>query len=532
MVMIGAIEFVLRLKDDFTKVLNNSKKKANTTAKSVGDSFKKASLAVKAAWVAVGIILIRVFKDMIDKTKEAEQATARLTQALKNQGFWTEQNIDGLRQLADQLQDTTTFSNDAIVSAMAMLASFQLNAKQIKEMTPLLLDLATMTSKTGGSMMDLESAAKQVGIALGGQPGMLTRMGIKLSDLQTEQLKVAKGQDQINILMEVFRQNAGGLAVAAGETATGAMIQFTNALDDLKKEIGFGLFPALAKIAKFFTRQMKYFNAGMSILAAKATKLSIAFEAIFTKKTFEEARLQWDWIDKKLDEELDKIGGIGDAVVDETGKVSDSLGTQMDAYKNLSVEVSDLEKQRKDLITTIILEGDASGELSIKLKEVNADLAEQTQKIDSVNNALKETDEITNMSMTSFDNLRQKLESQITMMDQWRESNEENRTGLEHTEEEYDNVVQRLEDLENGNWDAVEAAAELNKETGDNFVVANKISKKAAEELDIRLGILTTTTQGFIDKLKEAQSEITNLNAMPINDKTATWTIVIRKVSE
>lgn len=194
---------------------------------------------IQALAAAAGLaMLIAGVKSAINAFQAQEQAEARLVQALKNQNAFTEKNITSLKLLASQLQQTTIFGDEQTISAMAMLASFKLNAAQIATITPIMQDLATMTSKVTGEQMDLEGVAKLVGLALEGQAGRLKQAGISLTNLETAAINAADRQQKLAIITGVMEKNAKDLAVATGRTATAALQRFSNTLGDLREVIG------------------------------------------------------------------------------------------------------------------------------------------------------------------------------------------------------------------------------------------------------------------------------------------------------
>lgn len=237
-------------------------KKVDKGVKKTASTAKKGFKAMGSSWMefAKGILAVEIFKqvsraivnfakDSIEAFAKQEQALARLTSALKNQNEYTEENIKLLTDQAKALQRITTFGDEQIISAQAMLASFALTTDQIKEMTPRMLDLATMTAKTTGGQMDLEQAAKFVGMALGGQAGRLTQAGIRLDDYQKKSFQAADETERFNMLLEIFDQNAGGLAESVGKTATGSIQKFRNVIGDLQEKLGEALIPTIV----FFT---------------------------------------------------------------------------------------------------------------------------------------------------------------------------------------------------------------------------------------------------------------------------------------
>ena len=235
---------MLKLKDQFTETIKRARLESKKTTKEMRSGFKKAGAAIKKfkthilAAVAVMYVMVKAVKSIVLAYKAQEQAEARLSAALQNQGQYTEENVRSLTEQAAALQKVTQFGDEQIISGQAMLASFALNTDQIKKMTPAMLDLAIMTQKTTGSQSDLESIAKLVGIALGGQAGRLVQMGIKLSEAEKKELTLATATEKINVLFEIFQKNAGGLAVAVGETATGSIDKLSNKISDFKEKAG------------------------------------------------------------------------------------------------------------------------------------------------------------------------------------------------------------------------------------------------------------------------------------------------------
>lgn len=218
---------------------------------------KQANLASKAmnmlkmAIIGIGAYgVLRVFTGMIKLGMTHEKVVAKLNQQLKNHGELTRANTKALLDQADALQKVTQFSNDEIIAAQAMLASFNLTREEIERMTPRMLDVAVMTETTTGTMQDLATTAKMVGVALSGQPGRLTQMGIKLTDLQKELYNAANAQEKFNLLLQIFDDNAKGLAKTVGTTLEGQLKQLKNSLQDIAKDIAKELIPTLKNLVK------------------------------------------------------------------------------------------------------------------------------------------------------------------------------------------------------------------------------------------------------------------------------------------
>ena len=219
----------------------------------------QATNLLKTAILGLGAYgVINAFKRIVGLYIQQEKALAKLSQQLKNHNEYTQENIDALTNQAKALQQVTIFSDDEIVAAQAMLASFNLTTEQIKLMTPRMLDVAVMTENTTGQMQDLATTAKMVGVALSGQPGRLAQMGIKLSELEKRLYTAANEQEKFNLLLQIFDNNAKGLAESVGKTLDGKLKQLQHTIEDVAETWAGELAPAMgdfAEATKFLVSQ-------------------------------------------------------------------------------------------------------------------------------------------------------------------------------------------------------------------------------------------------------------------------------------
>lgn len=177
-------------------------------------------------------------KSIIGAYGKQEEAIAKLNAALRASGNFTQQVSDALTEQAAALQKTTTFGDEQIISAQAMLASFKLTEEQIKKIIPVTLDMAAATG------VDAARAAVLMGKAAVGVTGELSRYGIIVdkTDLKNRGLSA---------VLDEVRLNFGGTAEAIAKTGVGPMKQFSNLVGDLKEKLGEALLPALTSIVNF-----------------------------------------------------------------------------------------------------------------------------------------------------------------------------------------------------------------------------------------------------------------------------------------
>ena len=133
-------------------------KKFSSFVKTHNSQIKKARLASGAA-LAGGILIMR---DLIKSTAEQEMADANLSTAMKNLGTYTDAAFQDLKNFGNEMQNATTYSNEQVQSAEALLVSVgKLTGEGLKEATKATLDLAA------AKKMDLVAAADLVSKSIG-----------------------------------------------------------------------------------------------------------------------------------------------------------------------------------------------------------------------------------------------------------------------------------------------------------------------------------------------------------------------------
>ena len=218
-------------------IINVKEKGAKKASRNIsGLSTALGGMASKAALAAGSFfganMLLSGMKNAIDLAgkqelaeKKLEASLGRTSQALLNQ--------------ARALQQVSTFGDEAIIEAQALIAAFVDDEEAVKAATVATLDLAAAKG------MDLTVAADLVSKTLGSSTNVLSRYGIQVEGAvgSTERLESLTGN-----LADVF----GGQASAQADTMTGSIEQAKNAMGDATETIGELLSPAVIRAAKFF----------------------------------------------------------------------------------------------------------------------------------------------------------------------------------------------------------------------------------------------------------------------------------------
>jgi len=150
--------------------------------------------------------------------KKLSTALGHTSQALLNQ--------------ASALQAVTTFGDENIISAQALIAAFTDDEEAIKRATEATLDLAAAKG------MDLFAAADLVAKTLGSTTNAMSRYGIEVTG-------AVGSTERLNTLTQNIAKTFGGQAKAQAETLTGSLTQMGNAVGDTAESIGGLLAPAV-----------------------------------------------------------------------------------------------------------------------------------------------------------------------------------------------------------------------------------------------------------------------------------------------
>ena len=145
------------------------------------------------------------------------------------------ENSKSFIDLAQSIQDKTAADADQIVEAEALLGTFRLTGDEIRQITPLVVDLSR---KFG---IDMNSAAIQVGKALDGNVGALKRNGISIDENLFK-------TDRYAAVTKALREQVGGFAEEEGKTFAGSLERLKNQMGDVAEGVGVGAVDAFTTL--------------------------------------------------------------------------------------------------------------------------------------------------------------------------------------------------------------------------------------------------------------------------------------------
>tara|TARA_R100001509_G_scaffold165036_1_gene144829 strand:+ start:2426 stop:4531 length:2106 start_codon:yes stop_codon:yes gene_type:complete len=208
-----------------------------------------SAIATKASIAFAG--LTATVTGLIATYRTQEQAERKLETALTSTSYAAGVSADELKNLASELQSVSTFGDEAIIEAQALLLTF---TKIGRDVFPQATESILNMSAALGT--DLKSSTVMLGKALNDPIAgvtALTRAGVQLTETQKEQIKtqtelgnVANAQ---KIILKELEVQFGGQARATAE-GTGRFIQLSNTLGDVAETIGKHLVPPLSNLAR------------------------------------------------------------------------------------------------------------------------------------------------------------------------------------------------------------------------------------------------------------------------------------------
>ena len=293
------------------------------------------SFAFGGTFVAINKT-IKAFGEQQLAEKKLETALGRTSEALLSQ--------------ASALQSVTTFGDENIIQAQALIAAFTDDEEAIKAATKATLDLAAAKG------MDLFAAADLVAKTLGSSTNAMSRYGIEVTG-------AVGSTERLDTLTKNIANTFGGQAKAQADTMTGSIQQMSNAVGDAAEAIGETLSPAVimvANVVKVFAESIgDLFQWRESILAlAKDAKmLSEAEFAFFKLKSEVEDMTRPEIIERMrslgavvgdFENSSVELGDVMGFVTEETSLNHDMLKILFEAYQTAPGAVDEFALHLED----------------------------------------------------------------------------------------------------------------------------------------------------------------------------------------
>ena len=175
--------------------------------------------------------ILRIIETTTTAAIAQEKAEMQLYAAFKATGKGSQEGVKSIIDYASSLQNLTGASDDQIISAGSVLATYRLSESQIKKLLPLIVDMTALVRSRGGEEIKLATAAKAVGQAFTSSASRLEYLGIKISD-------TAKKYKDFNGIVKALQESVGGAALEMAQTYEGRMKILKASFEDFNEQLG------------------------------------------------------------------------------------------------------------------------------------------------------------------------------------------------------------------------------------------------------------------------------------------------------
>ncbi len=357
----------MAVKDLFIRMGVLGSKDAEKKIKGVNGSLSNlGSSALKvggAFFAAQGII--SGFSSVIRLAGQQEKAEAQLNAVLKSTAGVAGLTANELKNMANSLQQVTTFGDEAILEAQSLLLTFTKVGEDVfPQATETILNMSTAMGT------DLQSSTVQLGKALNDPIagiGALSRVGVQLTETQKEQIKkftemgdVASAQ---KVILAELETQFGGLARASAETMAGGLEQMTNAVGDAGEAIGSLLAPVVISTAN----GIKFLAEGLSSVISRFKDfgkevdqlIRIVPESELELNKFRESVKNLS--QKELKDQIDAFNKSNQGLImvtESTQLASEKNNILIEAYEALTEKLGFQDEVQKKLNETVVITKD------------------------------------------------------------------------------------------------------------------------------------------------------------------------------
>jgi hypothetical protein len=244
----NTLQLTISVKDDGSIVVDQVKGKIQD----LGDSTKKASEdsgsalgKMKAGWIelAAGVTAgyftikkgIDVITGLVNIAAEAEEIEKRAAFQIETWGYKFQEIKPYVDAFAESIQATTRFSGEGALQGLGQMMQYTSSVEQGMKGVQIAIGLATQEH------MDLSSAIRYVGMAMGGDVEILGRWILELRNLDEVLGANASAAEKWTFTQGILNRMFGGAAQADLRTYRGEVTQLKNDWDDLEKSIGTAL---------------------------------------------------------------------------------------------------------------------------------------------------------------------------------------------------------------------------------------------------------------------------------------------------
>lgn len=191
--------------------------------KSLLDFADKAESAYKVQWLAEKSINDALYSNMT--------ARGESQKAIDNE-------VKSYKELASSLQKVGVIGDEVTLSGMGVMTQMGLTAEQVKDMTPLIQDLAVKQYGLNVSTDEYKQTSQSVANMVNMGKLTLQNYGVQVSDVERKQFKAMSQSERYAFVMKKLKNSVAGTNEEMAKTASGKIIQMNNNIGDATEKIG------------------------------------------------------------------------------------------------------------------------------------------------------------------------------------------------------------------------------------------------------------------------------------------------------
>lgn len=321
---------------------------------------------------------VAIIKDLNATALVQIKAEKQLETASKNNPYLNAQSVRQLKNFASELQNIGTIGDEQLLPLMAQLAAAGRTQAEIQEIMSAALDISA------SGVMSMESAVKNLNKTFSGLSGELGESVPQIKNLTKEQLK---NGEAVKVIAEQYK----GMAAETAK-ATGSGIQLSNAVGDLKEQLGMGFAAITAPVQRLFTNLVNKVTE-----AIKLVNEFLGFSTEIDIKPSDAAYRDWQNLKKEigvLSEEISATEKHLESIKERTDDLINDEEELAKAQKRINelkaIPQADRTKEERSELTSLI---EAKARYKKGLKEeidYNVDLSEANARQAAQNGELEE----------------------------------------------------------------------------------------------------------------------------------------------
>lgn len=191
--------------------------------KSLLDFADKAESAYKVQWLAEKSINDALYSNMTARGESQKSIDSE---------------VKSYKELASSLQKVGVIGDEVTLSGMGVMTQMGLTADQVKDMTPLIQDLAVKQYGLNVSTDEYKQTSQSVANMVNMGKLTLQNYGVQVSDVERKQFKAMSQSERYAFVMKKLKNSVAGTNEEMAKTASGKIIQMNNNIGDATEKIG------------------------------------------------------------------------------------------------------------------------------------------------------------------------------------------------------------------------------------------------------------------------------------------------------